>query len=332
MPLKTPLVSLCVAAGLLLAAGGVLAERQAATVEPASVPADASVPATAPPVPLLWRASRGDTSVYLLGTFHLLRPSDYPLAPEVDAAFDAAQRVVFELPPEELASPALGFRMAQAGMRTDGTQLASELPPETAQALEAWLTANAATLQPMGLNAQAVQMFEPWFVALTVTLVEMTAHGLDPSLGLDAHLSKRAGEAGKATQGLETGDQQIAFLAGMHRPEQLQFLREALDTTGEAGAQELDKLHDAWRTGDERLLWNEMAVRMRMEYPALYHRINVARNDAWLPKIEGLFEQPGDSLVAVGALHLLGEDGVVHKLQQRGFEVERVTAVEPSTP
>ena len=320
MNLKTSFAALTLLGAL--AAGGPTAAQPA--------PGPAPTAATkAPPGPLLWKASKGEDTVYLLGTFHLLRPDDYPVAPAIDDALQASQRLVLELDPAEMNSPTLGLKMAQAGMRTDGTLLDSELPPETAKALQTWLAGNVARVQPMGLTAQSVQRFEPWFIALTVTLVEMTGHGLDPSLGLDSHLAQRAAEAGKETVGLETGEAQIAFLDGMHRPEQLQFLREALDSSGEKGAQELDRLHDAWRRGDERTLWNEMAVRMRTEYPALYHRINVARNDAWLPKIEALFAEPGDSLVAVGALHLLGEDGVVHKLQQRGYEVKHV---EPATP
>lgn len=318
-PVLIPLLST-----LLLAAGAAAQTPPDAVQAPPAEPAAAAATASAPPVPLLWKASQGETSVYLLGSFHLLRPDDYPLASSVDAAFEDASRLMFEMAPEEMNSPTLALKMGQAGMRTDGTTLDSELPPETAAALKAWLADNAGRVQSMGLSPQAVQMFEPWFVALTITLIEMTNHGLDPALGLDTHLEQRARQAGKATVGLETGEEQIAFLDGMHRPEQLQFLREALESSGEAGRRELDKLHGAWRAGDERTLWNEMAVRMRMEYPALYHRINVARNDAWLPKIEALFEQEGNTLVVVGALHLLGEDGVVHKLRERGYTVERV--------
>lgn len=302
---------------------GLLAVAPAMAEKPAAAPAAAGS-AKAPPVPLLWRATRGDATVHLLGSFHLLRADDYPLAPSVDAAFEASQRVMFEVAPEEMNSPALALKMAQAGMRTDGTLLDSELPPGTSAALSAWLSANAARLKPMQVTEQSVQLFEPWFLAMTVTLIEMSWHGLDPALGLDTHLARRAQAAGKRTGGFETGDQQIAFLEGMHRPEQLQFLQEALETTGEAGARELDRLHAAWRSGDERTLWNEMALPMRMEYPALYHRINVARNDAWLPKIEALFDDGGGALVTVGALHLIGEDGIVHKLRERGYEVERV--------
>ena len=290
-----------------------------------AVNADAPRTAGGPPVPLLWKVSDADNSVYLLGSFHLLKPTDYPLSSDVDAAFKDAESLVFEMTPEEMSSPPLAMQMGQAALRTDGTTLNSELPPETVALLDKWLADNAAELQKMGLPPQVLQMFEPWFVGLTISITEMTKQGLDPKLGLDAHLAAQAGKAGKPTAGLETGARQIAFLDGMGKQEQLQFLAEALSQSKDA-KNETAKLHDAWREGNAELLWNDMAVKMKQEYPGLYQRINVARNDAWVPKIEKRLADPGtdDTLVVVGALHLLGPDGVVEKLRTKGYTVERV--------
>jgi len=282
------------------------------------------------PVPLLWKVSDADNSLYLLGSFHLLKPGDYPLSRDVDAALADAEQVVFEIAPEELGSPMLGVQMGQAALRTDGSTLDSELPASTRQALAAWLEQNASELQAMQLAPQALQMFEPWFVALMVTVAEMRKAGLDPALGLDLNLAQRAGQAGKATDGLETGSEQIAFLDGMERGEQLQFLQQALESAGE-GRAEIDTLHAAWRRGDADALWTGMAAEMRREFPGLYQRINVARNEAWVPKLEAKLTAPGtdDVLVVVGALHLLGEDGVVEKLRAKGYEVERICSACP---
>ncbi len=294
--------------------------------------ADATRQQDGPPVPLLWKVSDADNSVYLLGTFHFLKPTDYPLSADVDAAFADAEKVVFEIAPEEMGSPTLAMQMGQAALRTDGTQLNSELPPETVAALDAWVAANATQLGETGMNGQVLQMFEPWFVGLMVTIVELTKYGLDPAIGLDNHLAERARLANKPTAGLETGAEQIAFLDGMDKVEQLQFLQESLKS-GEDGQAEIEKMHTAWRNGDDVVLWQEMALEMRAQFPKLYQRINVERNDAWLPKIVERLEQPGtdDTLVAVGALHLIGEDGVVEKLRALGYEVERICSACPAT-
>ena len=276
----------------------------------------------APPVPLLWKVSDGDNAVYLLGSFHLLKPSDYPLAPEVDAALADAESVVFEISPEEMQSPELAAGMMQAGLRTDGTTLDQQLGPDLAADLRAW---SAAQPQGVPVNAEMLQRFEPWFAALTVSLMQMTAMGLDPALGLDQHFMARAAEAGKPVEGLETAAQQIALFDGMAPAEQVQMLADALQDAA-AGTDRLEALHADWRAGRVDALWNGMAADMRREYPQLYQRINVDRNEAWLPALAARLEAPGtdDTLVVVGALHLLGEDGVVEGLRERGYTVERL--------
>jgi uncharacterized protein len=279
----------------------------------------------APPVPLLWKVSDGDNSVYLLGSFHLLKPGDYPLSKDVDAAFADAESLVFEIPPDEFSSPALAMQMTQAALRTDGSRLDSDLSLAVVAKLQAWLAANTSSLEKTGFAPQMLQMFEPWFVGLTISVVEMTDSGLDPKLGLDQHFADRAKARGKPTSGLETGAQQIAFLDGMDHDEQLQFLDEALTESSE-GRQQLEKLHAAWRSGDVETLWTGMAAEMKQQYPRLYRHINIERNDAWVPKIERRLKAPGadDTLVVVGALHLLGKDGVVEKLGNKGYRVERI--------
>ena len=291
----------------------------------ASVLAADAPKATGAPVPLLWKVSDKDNAVYLLGSFHLLRPGDYPLSSDADAAFADAERVLFELSPEEMRSPALPQLMAQAAIRTDGKTLQQDLDAETWARVEAWGRTNQATLQQMGLSPQMLTVFEPWFIAVTISIVEMTKQGLDPKLGLDNHFMDQALAAGKPTGGLERAQEQIAVLDGMDATEQRQFLAESLQEA-EKGAAETQRLHAAWRRGDAEELWNGMVADMRTQYPRLYQRINVDRNDAWVPKIRRILDQPGDddALVVVGALHLLGDDGVVEKLRARGYQVERI--------
>ncbi|MCY7353857.1 MAG: TraB/GumN family protein [Lysobacter sp.] len=278
-----------------------------------------------PPVPLLWKVSDADNAIYLLGSFHLLKPNDYPLSKDVDAAFTDAESLVFEVSPDEMGSPELGMVMAKAGLRTDGRQLKDDLGLATAKKLDAWLAANQGELQKIGMAPQVMQMFEPWFAALTISVLEMTKQGLDPKLGLDAHFVEAGKTSGKRGSGLETGAQQVALFDSMSLEEQRQFMDEAL-TSGEEGPKEIEKLHAAWRAGDVDAMWTGMAADMRKEYPRLYKVINVERNDAWVPKLERRLKDPGsdETLVVVGALHLLGSDGVVEKLRAKGYKVQRI--------
>jgi uncharacterized protein YbaP (TraB family) len=277
--------------------------------------------AATPPVPLLWKVSDADNSVYLLGSFHMLQPDDYPLSADAEHALRDSKAVVFEIPPDEMASPELSMQMMQAGMRSDGKQLDDDLSPALRTKLATWLASH----QTAGIAPEMLQQLRPWLAGLLIGVSEMTAQGMDPSLGLDQHFANEAKAAGKPTSGLETGPQQIAFLAAMDHDEQLQFLDEALSES-DAGQRELQALHAAWRTGDAATLWNVMARQMQRDYPKLYRHIDVERNDAWLPKIEQRLRTPGhdNTLIVVGALHLLGRDGVVEKLKAAGYRVERV--------
>lgn len=287
-----------------------------------------------PPVPLLWKVSDGDNDLYLLGSFHLLKPGDYPLSHDVDLAFDDAESLAFELSPEEMNSPALAQAMAQAALRTDGKPLSHELPEPMLKQLQAWSKANAGTLEAMGLHGDMLLAFDAWFVGLTISIIEMRKQGLDPELGLDRHFMTRATKAGKSAVGLEKGREQIAIFETMGKVEQLQFLEEALSEAHKAST-EIERMHAAWRQGDAAQLWETLAVEMREKSPKLYQRVNVARNDAWVPKLQAMLDREGsdDTLVVVGTLHLLGGDGVVEKLRAKGYRVERVcTGCSPQAP
>ena len=271
-----------------------------------------------PPKPLLWKVSDADNSIYLLGSFHLLKDSDYPLADSTYAALADAEQVVFELSPQEMNDPSLGQKMGAVARRTDGQTLQQSLPEATWNALAAYSAKRS-------LPIANFQPYEAWFVSLLVSVTEMQRLGLDPEKGLDKHFAQRALAAGKPVRGLETGDQQIALFDGMDPKEQLQALQDTLSEVAELET-EIDRMHALWRAGDGDALFKATGADMKAQYPALYQRINVERNQAWLPRLAAMLDDSDsdDTLVVVGALHLLGDDGVVALLKAKGYTVERL--------
>ncbi|MCX7033015.1 MAG: TraB/GumN family protein [Arenimonas sp.] len=271
-----------------------------------------------PPRPLLWKVSDADNSLYLLGSFHFLKEADYPQAASTYAALDDAERVVFELSPAEMNDPELASKMALAARRTDGRTLQQSVPEATWQALSAYTARR-------GLAVANFQPYEAWFVSLLVSINEMQLLGLDPEMGLDKHFAQRALDAGKPVAGLETGDQQIALFDGMDQRQQLQALDDTLAEMADIES-EIEAMHALWRAGDADGLFAATGAEMKADYPALYQRINVDRNRAWLPRLAGMLDQgtSDDTLVVVGAMHLLGQDGVVAMLRAKGYTVERL--------
>ena len=268
--------------------------------------------------PLLWKVDDGDNSLYLLGSFHLLKPSDYPLPPATDAAFEDAELVVFELSPEDLASPALAQAMAGAALRGDRRTLQQALPAATWKKLKTHL-------QSRRLDPVAMQQYDAWFVSLLIAITEMQVAGLATDHGLDRHFAERTVAAGKPARGLETIDGQIALFEGMTQEQQVQSLQATLDDVADMRAA-IDEMHRLWRAGDEAGLFAATGAEMKARFPALYARMNRDRNRAWLPELRRLLDESGedDALVIVGAMHLLGEDGVVQGLRDAGYAVERL--------
>jgi uncharacterized protein len=156
-------------------------------------------------------------------------------------------------------------------------------------------------------------------------LREMALMGYDPKQGLDQHLIAQAAQAGKRTRGLETADQQIAVLDSMTAVEQQQSLSESLDEAANFKAK-LDQLHELWRSGNVKGLGDMLSVDFKRDYPELYQRINVDRNKTWLPRVRRMLDEENhdETLVVVGSMHLLGDDGLVSQLKALGYRVERL--------
>lgn len=303
--LKPLLLSCAVAACVGLAYADSKAKTQNAVAAPGQIP-------------LLWKVSDADSAVYLLGSFHLLKQEDYPLSKDIDAAFDDAQTIVFEVEPSTLTAPDTAEKFKQAAGYADGRTLTQVLPKAARDRLQKMLSVSGGSVEQM-------DAIEPWAVTLSLVLGMTQTLGFRQDQGLDATLMKRAAEAQKAVAGLETVDDQINALDSIPMNEQVSGLDELLAKPQETMS-DLVEMHDWWKRGDLKNLDEKMRVEMKQKTPVSYQLVNVARNDAWVPKIEQrLAESTKDNtLVVVGAMHLLGSDGVVDKLRAKGYKVERV--------
>jgi len=287
----------------------------AQTVEAAPTPPAAVrvVPQAEGAGPALWVVRDADSTLYLFGTVHVLRPTTAWGSARVDAAFDSADQIWFEIsnPDDQAAILPL---IQQHGISPD-RPLSSLLTAEEMEALNA-LAASA------GMPAGQVDVFRPWFAGLVLSIAPSLKAGYDPLSGVETILKARAEAAGKPINGLETIDKQVAILAGMSEADQLAFLRTLLEAWEDATV-ELDRMVGAWATGDVALL-EEIAVdEMQAEAPALYEALLVRRNTDWADQIQTLLEGSGTIFMAVGAAHLAGDDSVQEILEDRGVTVAR---------
>ncbi|WP_374609599.1 TraB/GumN family protein [Thermomonas sp.] len=288
------------------------------STRPATSPVASAPGAKAVARPVLWKVSDADNSVYLLGSFHLLKRDDYPMPVEIDRAFDDAESLLFEIDPREMTAPETVATMQKYMAYEEGKSLSKVLPKATLERLGTLVSAS-------GGSVQALEQSEPWAVSLGLVLGVSQAMGLQADLGLDRHLMERAAKAGKPAGGLETVDAQMQAMDAVPYAEQAQGLDEFLVDPKKA-VQELQDMHAWWRSGDVERLDTGMRADMAAKSPQSYKLLDVDRNNAWLPQIEKRLtgSTSNDTLVVVGALHLLGSDGLVEKLKAKGYKVERV--------
>ena len=264
--------------------------------------------------PAMWTLKDEDTTLHILGTVHLLRPDLEWRTPEIGAAIAAADTVVFEADTTSAdAGRELMKFFSTQGMFTDGTQLTSLLTEaETAVLTEA--------LTQVGLPLEAVQPMRPWYAALNLSVMQMTAEGFDPASGVEMKIEAEAKGHGAAFDYLETVDQQLGEFARLDNCAQVEFLMMTAASLGE-GVEVLDLLVSEWADGDAAGLGALMASPDSFGSQSAYEALLTNRNARWVPLIAGKLEEPGTQLIAVGAGHLVGEDSVIAMLRAEGYEV-----------
>lgn len=262
----------------------------------------------------LYEITKGDEKIYLGGTIHVLRNSDYPLPPEFEQAYEKAKIIVLETDMKKASSPEFGQQMAQAFMYSGGKNLSQDLQPKLWQELQAFADERKFPLGQMS-------MFKAMFVSLALSMAEMQSKGFGVGQGVDTYFYQKAILSGKATQELETTDEALAQLASLADMDANLVIKTTLrDLHNMDGV--LEKVVAYWRAGELEKLDDEMAANMRKETPEVYQQLLIARNQAWLPKIEKLFATPEVELVLVGSLHLSSKDGLLAHLKKRGYKIK----------
>ena len=277
----------------------------------------AALAQTQPVGPALWVVRDEDSTIYLFGTIHFLRANMNWRTDEVQRAWEASDRLVLEVAdPEDQA--AVGPLIQQFGLSPD-RPLSSVLGPDD---LQRFTDAAAA----MGADAKRMDAMRPWLAGVMLSSAKLSRAGYDAGSGVDVILRAEAQAAGKSITGLETPEDQVRMLAGFPEAGQVAFLSNTIKDFDAAPVQ-LDRLAEAWAVGDTNAIAAITLQPMRDQSEQLYQTLIVERNRRWARQIQVLLEINGTAFVAVGALHLSGQDGVPEILKSSGVEAIRVPEV-----
>lgn len=259
---------------------------------------------------VLWEVKGKHNTVYLLGSVHMLRPDDSAIPAEALHAYDEARTLVMELDLNATGAEALSAPEPELEQLPQGETLAMALGPDLYGKFK-WQATS------VGLDPQLLEHSQPWFAALMLEQLELTQAGFDSASGIDMQFAQRAHLDGKRIIGLETLSEQLGIFAHLSAPQQRDYMRSTLDGF-QSDLKDTEKVVQAWQNGDTGRL-EQLLREGSSDSPQLYRMLTIDRNRKWLPRITQLLNDNDNYLIIVGALHLIGEDGVIDLLRQRGY-------------
>lgn len=264
--------------------------------------------------PALWVVKDKDTTIYLFGTVHVLKPGLTWFDEAVKTAFDASDDVVLEmLQPDQAAMQKL---VAEKGTIPAGAPRLTAMLPEGKRA------AYAKALADLKIPAAALDGYKPWFAAVNLSLIPLMKAGYDPAQGPETILTAAAKTSKKTMVGLETAQEQLGFFDGLSQPSQVAFLTETVDELPKAGETMATMVGD-WSKGDPDALGKMMNENLK-DTPEVAKVLLTDRNARWAKWIDTRMDTPGTVFIAVGAGHLAGPDSVQAQLKAHKLKAVRV--------
>jgi uncharacterized protein YbaP (TraB family) len=258
----------------------------------------------------LWELHGKHNTVYLLGSIHVLRLSDYPLAPAVLEAYGNAKSVLMEVNMEEISSEQVQAEMLASAFLPDGKTLPDVLGEQR-------YGRAAALAHEVGVELAMFDQFAPWFAAEAISQLQLTQLGFQPEAGIEMYFMQRARSDGKSVDGLETVHDQISIFQNMPSDTQAEYLASSLEQAHDL-SKEVDSMVLAWQHGDMRWFENQLQTEFKQD-PRLFQSVLGARNRKWVPKIEALLNEDTNYLVIVGTGHLVGVGSVLDLLKKDGI-------------
>ncbi len=263
----------------------------------------------------VWRVQSGHHQLFLVGTIHVLRKSDYPLPKALDQAWQQADRMVFETDIGKTQTAAFAQQLMQTLRLPAGRRLEQTLSPQTITLLQGYARQH-------NINLDTLQQFKPSMIAMTLTLGELQRLGIGEQ-GVDEYYFMRAQKDHKPVQGLETPQQQLDFLANMGKGVEDDMILQTLAEMNDLATQ-FPLMIKSWKHGDSQQMVKLFILPMRDQFNPVYQQLLVERNRAWLPQIKHFLATPETEMVLVGSAHLIGPDGLLKQLKKAGFNITQM--------
>jgi uncharacterized protein YbaP (TraB family) len=272
---------------------------------------------TAQAAPALWKVTSATSEVYLFGTLHALQPGTRWRTPAYDAAYAKAQTVWFEADLGTADAATVGLIVSRYGVG-----------PERGLS-EKLAAADLSALRGETRDMDRLEHLRPWAAALMLSMQPVLAGGAEVARGADLTVTRQARSGGKQVRAFETLEDQARMFAGLPEPTEIRYLADVIHER-HAPPKRLSltpgvsSLESAWLAGVLARLGPGLVGELARDNPGLYDALLKRRNLAWADKLSAEMAGGQVELVNVGALHMVGPDGLPALLAARGFKVERI--------
>lgn len=263
----------------------------------------------------VWAIHGAHNTVYLAGSVHLLKAADASLPPGFDRAYKGSKAIVMELAIDKIDPTATAQWMMENGMLKGDKTLRAEIGEERYQRV-------SKEAERLGIPMEAADMLQPWVLGLQLVEMQYMQLGFDPQQGVEQQLEREAQADGKPISGLETMDEQLGVLQSLSKSDQARFLDMTVSEMHDVEA-ETQSVVTAWRSGDAAKLAALLSAEYK-SFPNLYEALVTERNKRWVPQIERLLHGNQDVFVVVGALHLVGDGGLLELMRRDGYKAEQL--------
>ena len=267
--------------------------------------------------PALWRVTHGASTLYLFGSLHIL-PDGYSWrTPQIDAALEASDLFIFEVPVDEAALRDEKEYIVQNGILPQHRTLKGML---SATEFETY----SAVLRRAGLRPQQFERYRPWLAAVTMGLAYLHPENLASLKGADDEVMTYARMHGRQLIYLESMKEQMELLTSGDERRHLMALKNLILHLPSSRDEE-KQLVETWEKGDVTRFTALLDTYFK-DHPEAQEKLVNQRNRNWLASFKQLLERPaGTTMVTVGAAHIGGTNGLVAMLCHEGYGVTRVT-------
>lgn len=268
----------------------------------------------------LWEVSKNGNTVYLGGTIHVLNKKDYPLPLEFSSAFKKSDILVFETDIDKTQTPEFSKKVNEMFTYPAGESLKQAINATTFLKLEKHLSKR-------DISIDMLLSYKPSMVVIFLTMIELKKLGM-VDIGVDQYFHNKAKKIGKSINYFETVDEQLDFLHALGSGNANDVIISTINDMTKMKEMML-VIKSAWLTGNESKMEKVTLTEMMRDYPDLYQTLLVKRNNNWMPHIETMLANPKIEMILVGALHLVGKDGLLQKLRQKGYDVKKFNISSP---